>query len=93
MILIDDPEQTVIESIDKNKLKKLYDTKLMQNGGSISGYLVDESVQEKIDSALAALADPVTLIKNTVLKILLFFFMQWATEIILLQLPKNIMSS
>lgn len=58
MILIDDPDGTVIESVDKSAMKKLYDTELMQNGGSISGYLVDEAVQEKIDKALSALADP-----------------------------------
>lgn len=58
MILIDDPDGTVIESVDKSGMKKLYDTALMQNGGSISGYLVDESAQEKIDRALSALADP-----------------------------------
>lgn len=60
MILIDDPDDTVIGSLDKSSMKKLYDTKLMQNGGSIEGYLVDESTQEKIDSALSALADPDT---------------------------------
>ena len=60
MILIDDPEHTVIGTLDKSAMKKLYDTKLMQNGGSISGYLVDEAAQEKIDSALCALADPDT---------------------------------
>ncbi|MBR3422470.1 MAG: DUF1015 domain-containing protein [Ruminococcus sp.] len=58
MILIDDPEDTVIGALDKTSMKKLYGTKLMQNGGSISGYLVDEAAQEKIDSALSALADP-----------------------------------
>lgn len=64
MILIDDPDQTVIEAVDKDSMKKLYDTKLMQNGGSICGYLVDELAQEKIDSALAALADPDTFNKK-----------------------------
>ena len=58
MILIDDPEDTVIGALDKGSMKKLYDTQLMQNGGSITGYLVDEAAQEKIDSALSALADP-----------------------------------
>lgn len=58
MILIDDPEESVIEAVDKTAAKKLYDTELMQNGGSISGYLLDEAAQEKIDSALSALADP-----------------------------------
>ena len=64
MILIDDPEGTVFSSFDKASMKKLYDTKLMQNGGSISGYLVDEASQEKIDSALAALGDADTFNKK-----------------------------
>ena len=64
MILIDDPDGTVIEPLDKNSMTKLYETELMQNGGSISGYLVDEKTQEKIDSALAALGDPDTFNKK-----------------------------
>lgn len=58
MILIDDPEDTVIGQLDGCEMKKLYDFELMQNGGSIKGYLVDEQKQEKIDSALCELADP-----------------------------------
>ncbi len=64
MILIDDPNNTVIESVDKSAMTKLYDTELMQNGGSISGYLVDEAEQERIDSALSALAEPDTFNKK-----------------------------
>ena len=64
MILIDDPENTVIESINKSCMTKLYDTELMQNGGSISGYLVSETEQERIDSALSALAEPDTFNKK-----------------------------
>ncbi|MBP3762002.1 MAG: DUF1015 domain-containing protein [Ruminococcus sp.] len=58
MILIDDENDTVFSSIDKNNLEKLYDTDLMMNGGSICGYLVDENTQELIDKALLALSDP-----------------------------------
>lgn len=64
MILIDDPNNTVIESVDKSAMTKLYDTELMQNGGSISGYLVDEAEQERIDSALSALVEPDTFNKK-----------------------------
>lgn len=60
MILIDDENDTVFSSINKNNLEKLYDTKLMQNGGKISGYLVDENTQELVDKALLALSDPDT---------------------------------
>ena len=58
MILVDDEKDTVFSAIDKNKLEKLYDTKLMQNGGEVSGYLIDGNTQELIDKALSALADP-----------------------------------
>ncbi len=60
MILIDDPADTVIGMLDakKDSMKKLYDFELMQNGGSIKGYLIPEDVQEEIDKALSALADP-----------------------------------
>lgn len=58
MILIDDPKNTVIEPLANADMEKLYDFTLMQNGGSIKGYLLDEKAQEKIDEALSALADP-----------------------------------
>lgn len=60
MILIDDPDCTVIEPLaDKVSDEcKLYDFGLMQNGGSIKGYLVDKSAQEAVDNALCALAEP-----------------------------------
>lgn len=62
MILIDDPDNTVIEPLAAKSasMNKLYDTELMQNGGSIKGWLVDESAQEAVDTALSALADPKT---------------------------------
>lgn len=60
MILIDDPENTVIEPLSEmsDSMQKLYDFELMQNGGSIKGYLLDGQTQEKINSALCELADP-----------------------------------
>ncbi|MBQ8297130.1 MAG: DUF1015 domain-containing protein [Ruminococcus sp.] len=60
MILIDDPDNTVIEPVAAHtaELEKLYDTELMQGGGSIKGYLVKEELQENINKALCALADP-----------------------------------
>ena len=59
MILIDDEENTVIEPLSeyKSEMKKLYDFSLMQGGGSISGYLIDEIVQRKIIDSLSALGD------------------------------------
>ena len=55
LVFIDDPDDTVIGSINKNGLKKLYDFELMQNGGHIEGYKVEESDQNKINDALAGL--------------------------------------
>lgn len=60
MILIDDEKNTVIEALDKSAMKNIYDTKLMQNGGSISGYLLTEDMQAQVNSALCALAQPDT---------------------------------
>ncbi|MCM1524978.1 MAG: DUF1015 domain-containing protein [Ruminococcus sp.] len=57
MLLIDDPEKTVIERITEKKdsLEKLYDFTLMKNGGSIRGYLMDPQTVAETDAALAAL--------------------------------------
>ena len=57
MILIDDPENTVIEPLASQEMEKIYDFDLMQNGGSIKGYLLDEQAQQKIDYALYELGD------------------------------------
>lgn len=59
MILIDDPDFTVIEPAGENKdtLTKIYDSQLMQGGGSICGYLLGNDAQEKINDALCALGD------------------------------------
>ncbi len=59
MILIDDPDNTVIEPLAEisDDMQKLYNFELMQNSGSIKGYLLDEQAQEKVNSALCNLAD------------------------------------
>lgn len=59
MILIDDPEETVIEPLAQQAegMKKLYDFPLMQGGGRIEGRLVDDKSAEKVLSALDRLAD------------------------------------
>lgn len=57
MILIDDPDNTVIEPLAEKSLDSIYETKLMQNGGSIKGYLVNKDNQHIIGNALNALAD------------------------------------
>ena len=63
MVLIDDPEKTVIEPIAKktDQLRKLYDTDLMMDGGRIQGYAVDdkEMISDIINS-ICKLAEPET---------------------------------
>ncbi len=68
MILIDDPDNTVIEPIAGKSDEKLYDFQLMQNGGSIKGYLLGAEAQEAVDKALSALADPSAFAKKYDLK-------------------------
>mgnify|MGYP000778771410 FL=1 len=59
MILIDDTEKTVIEPLAEKTggMEKLYDFKLMQNGGSIKGWLLDEKSADNVLAALEKLAD------------------------------------
>jgi hypothetical protein len=61
LVLIDDPENTVIEPAEKSKgqLEQLYDFDLMAGSGHLTGYLVDNSeVELRIIKALEQLADP-----------------------------------
>ena len=61
MVLIDDPERTVIEKLyaEKDKYKKLYDFELMQGGGHIKAWMVeDDKSLSEVAGALAKLADP-----------------------------------
>lgn len=60
MILIDDPERTVIEPLfdKKDSFETLYDTDLMQNGGHITGWFIPEGDEtEAIQQHLEALCD------------------------------------
>lgn len=58
MLLIDDEKKTVIEPLAarKDRYEKVYETKLMQNGGSIEGYLVDPNDYPDLLSAFVALS-------------------------------------
>ena len=63
LVLIDDPECTVIEPVGKAKaqLEQLYDFELMAGSGHLKGYLVSNpAVESGIISALQQLADPQT---------------------------------
>ena len=58
MMLADDPACTLIEPIGarKNELRKVYEGELMQGGGHIAGWAVeDPAMLAQIDAALAAL--------------------------------------
>ncbi len=59
MLLIDDPNRTVIEPLEKSECgKTIYDFDLMQGGGHIKGILLNNSAKKKLSSALDLLATP-----------------------------------
>jgi hypothetical protein len=63
LVLIDDPAYSVIEPISQRKggLRKLYDFDLMQGGGHLTGYWVDDpNLELAAMGALGKLADPQT---------------------------------
>jgi len=60
MLLIDDPDKTVIEPLSEKaeKFEKLYDFDLMMDGGHVKGYKVsNEDIVQEIIEALENLAD------------------------------------
>ena len=59
MLLADDKEKTVIEPLQakKTNFKKLYDFEPMQNGGSISGYLLDKETASEVNRSISRLAE------------------------------------
>src|SRR6266508_2232400 len=62
LVLIDDPNRTVIEPLSaaKSKLEKLYDFDLMLDSGHLAGYAVNEELENGVVNALRWLADPET---------------------------------
>ncbi len=62
LVLIDDPNGTVIEPLaaDKAKLEKLYDFDLMLDSGHLAGYAVNEAHEDQVIDALRGLANPET---------------------------------
>lgn len=61
LVLIDDPERTVIEPLQQNlsQLNPLYDTRLMGKSGHLRGYLVnDVNLENEVVNALRGLTDP-----------------------------------
>ncbi len=57
MLLIDDPDRTVIEPLAKASLALAYDFELMLGGGHIKGYFVDKKEQKRVSDALDALTE------------------------------------
>jgi len=60
MVLIDDPEKTVIEPLAEGKRRMHLDyiCELMENGGQVMGYTLEDDQKEAVTKALEALADP-----------------------------------
>ena len=56
MLLINDEQKQIIEVIDEADLIPLYETDLMQSGGSIKGYKLTDSAAERILSQFASVA-------------------------------------
>ncbi len=59
MVLIDDADMTVIEPCKKIRetSEPLYDTSLMEGGGRIKGWLLDDKLKESVYDALYKLGD------------------------------------
>ena len=57
MILIDDPEKTVIEPLAKIAGETIYDTDLMKDGGHVTGTFLPEKELDGMKDALSALFD------------------------------------
>lgn len=59
MVLIDDPQRSVIEPLFDSNPEPLYDFELMAGGGHVKGYRVDRpELIEQVSKALHKLADP-----------------------------------
>jgi hypothetical protein len=59
MLLLDDPEQRIIEHLtyETEEMELLYDFDLMEDGGHITGYLLNEEQKEDVRLLLAQLED------------------------------------
>lgn len=57
MVLIDDPDRTVIEPLFEQQPEPLYDFELMQNGGHVKGFAIDRpELIQQVTAALENLA-------------------------------------
>jgi len=66
LVLIDDPNHTVIESVSQAKasLNKLYDFELMLGSGYLAGYAVTEKLENQVIESLRSLAKHEDFIKK-----------------------------
>lgn len=66
MILIDDPDKTVIEPVAQKarQYKLAYDFDLMAGGGHATGYFIDKEDFDGINEALSTLATPDAMMKK-----------------------------
>lgn len=62
LVLIDDPQNTVIEPLAQAKatLTQLYDVELMLGSGHLSAYALDGALEQQVIANLRRLADPAT---------------------------------
>ena len=60
LVLIDDPQRTVIEPVEKARggLEKVYDFDLMLGSGHLTGYAVNETLEAQVVTSLRRLAQP-----------------------------------
>ena len=60
MLLTDDPGKTVIEPLAgaTAEMESIYDFELMERGGRVTGWKLNETQAEQVANALTALADP-----------------------------------
>lgn len=67
MVLLDDPDATIIGSLEsgRNKHEKLYDFELMMGSGRLAGFRVtDSKLEEEMVRGLGRLADPLLFAKK-----------------------------
>ena len=60
MILIDDPDKTVIEPLENKQKTPIYDFKLFGESGSIKGFALDDTAAAEIQKAIEKLSDSET---------------------------------
>ncbi|MGN0968591.1 MAG: DUF1015 domain-containing protein, partial [Oscillospiraceae bacterium] len=60
MLLTDDPDRTVIEPLagGTGEMERVYDFELMERGGRVTGWKLNETQMARVADALTALADP-----------------------------------